>query len=198
MPPPERVRPRARAPSCHIGGNGGAAIDRRGGTCHPGGADAAAVRGADEARLLIDQEHVSPAGAAVGAYYLLRTGEAAACLGWYRELTQNFPAFPDFWVALGTASLQAERPAGECAHAFLRAAEAGVPCFREGLELLRDGIDMLRADDDPQVLVAALRDAALRYAPLLRALEPESPVTTWRCGETPDPPGVRRTSQESG
>lgn len=154
--------------------------------------ESATVRGGADARQLIDRERQSPAGAAVGAYYLLRTGEAVDVLDDYAALAHNFPLVPDFWVTWGWAQLHAGRPGVDAADAFLCAVDTGVPLYREGLELLRDGIDVLREDEaTPADRREALHAALLRLSPLLRALEPDCPVTTWRCGETPDPPSRR-------
>lgn len=150
--------------------------------------EAVEVRGSAHALELIDRERECPAAAAIGAYYLLRTGEAKDCLPWYEQLVQNFPQMPDFAVALGWALIQSHH-LGPARAVLLSVPGRGVPVYREGVVRLRDGIDVLRSEieTDSGPVSSELRSVLEWLTEILRNLRQDCPVTTWRCGDTPDP-----------
>jgi len=138
-------------------------------------AHASMIRGDAQARELIDREHQSPAGALIGAYYLVKTGEARRYVELLDELNQNFPELPDTAVALGSSLLQADAPRELIRGAFLQAASLGIPIYREGLRQLRAGLDFLFAEGHDDEIVAAIE--AIR--PHQMALHYDNAVTSW-------------------
>lgn len=135
------------------------------------------VRGNANAYELIHREHSDLAGALIGAYYLLRIGEAEDCLPLLEELAQNFPDTPDATIAFASALLQHGVAHPLARAGLLRAVTLGVPFYRDGLKRLRVGLDFFYAlsdgeDDDVRRAIEHIRpyQVALRY---------DNAVTSW-------------------
>jgi hypothetical protein len=142
-------------------------------------AHASMIRDNAPAYELIDRGHRSLAGALIGAYYLLRVGEARDCIELLRELWENFPYIPDAGVAYGSALLQADAEPESVHDVFLRAAALGIPLYRDGLRRLRAGLDhlfTLSNGKDSRVI-----DAIEAIRPFQMALRYDNAVTSWKC-----------------
>lgn len=160
--------------------------------------EADTVRDNAAAVELLDQELQSPAGAMIGAYYLLRTGEALEYVDWLRELAHNFPSSSDAWVVLACTLLHKdgnkEHVRQEAREILMHVMQLGLPAYREGVLLLREGLDWIRAGDQHDEEVASCIGAIRPYQAALRH---DTTVAAWRCGNTPEPLVVRERDSAS-
>jgi hypothetical protein len=140
-------------------------------------AHASIVRGNAQAYQLIHREHADLAGALIGAYYLLRTGEAGECLPLLEELSNNFAETPDATIAFASALLQHGALPQRARSLFLRAAWLDVPFYREGLKRLRAGLDFFYTLSEGEDREA--RHAIERIRPYQLALHYDNAVTSW-------------------
>lgn len=112
-----------------------------------------------EAEQLLFQKMVDPASAAIGGYFLLKTGELERMHNWARNLANLFQWFPDGLVLYAWQLIQ-DHSKGEgvsndtIKQLLLESLRRGVPVYTEGLRLLYEGINMLAFDEhtsDPEV-----------------------------------------------
>ena len=120
----------------------------------------------DLAEQVLYRKLNDPNTAALGGYYLLRTGELARLHSWPRNLADWIGWLPDGavirgWQLLrGASSSRGETPRQR----FLQAAQRGVPCYAEGLRLLVDGLKVVLRDNEGDQQVASALEVMGRYA----------------------------------
>ncbi len=126
----------------------------------------------EESRDLLRGKMENPYAACVGAYLLLRLGRFDEMRDWARNLANAFSAIPDGPVIWAT-QLQRESPASvaEIRTYLLRAVDAGLPVFSEGLRLLMDGLRLLGPDGrHARELVQEKAGAVLWSSPLTASI----------------------------
>jgi hypothetical protein len=112
------------------------------------------------------------AGAIVGSYCSLKMGAAQQWIHAIQELSEAFPAVPDFAIVLGWLQAQSNEMRG-AVESWIRAAEAGSPYYTIGSRLLADGIDAVAETDRRRLTY--LREIVRRRAALF---DPASPYPT--------------------
>jgi RES domain-containing protein len=142
----------------------------------------------DLATLLLDEKVDDPYAAAVGGYYLLRSGAPDERMrDWPANLADWMEWMSDGPIIRGWQLLRGAPPRdGETARKrFLQAVTRGLPVYTEGLRLLIDGLKVVArasAENDPDVLVCL--DQIGRYG---EATDWSRPVLTFE-GAAPDQP----------
>ena len=100
----------------------------------------------DAENLLLEKKK-DPIAAAVGGYYLLKTGELEYMHNWANNLANWFEWLPDGCIIHAWQMiLNRENQRSEIKERLLEAVERGIPVFTEGLRLLYDGLTMLSYD----------------------------------------------------
>lgn len=130
----------------------------------------------DQSERLLSDKFLDPYGAAVGAYFLLRSGERLAFPIWLRRLADEFPSLPDGAVIWAWYLIRQEQAIDEGLRYLRIAARRGTPVFAEGRRLLIDGL--YRAGEAGHEFLRRKPDAAQR---VIWA----SPLTAWREDEAP-------------
>ena len=116
----------------------------------------------NEAEQLLFQKMVDPASAAIGGYYLLKTGELERMHDWAKNLANRFEWFPDGLVLYAWQLIQDKNQTEGISNntikkLLLEVVRRGVPVYTEGLRLLYEGINMMAYEEDhsdPEVSVA--------------------------------------------
>ncbi|WP_264524029.1 hypothetical protein [Flavobacterium sp. N502536] len=103
----------------------------------------------DDAEDLLQEKISDPAAAAIGGYYLLKTGELLRMHNWAENLSRWFKWLPDghiiyAWQMIleNDTKTALEKNDRRIRNAFLSSMEAGMPVFSEGVRLLYDGLVM--------------------------------------------------------
>lgn len=100
----------------------------------------------DAENLLLEKKK-DPIAAAVGGYYLLKTGELEYMHNWANNLANWFEWLPDGCIIHAWQMiLNKGNQRSEIEKRLLEAVERGIPVFTEGLRLLYDGLTMLSYD----------------------------------------------------
>ena len=169
------------------------------------------VRSTLSAEQLLEAKFANPAGAVVGAYFLLRIGEAGDFLGWLERLATSFSELPDGGIAYAWALLSEKSGDDKLSEArafLLQAAARGMPVYDEGARLLFEGLTAISAETDPSdddlfpdarkrspASDTQVATVLARLQPYFRAQKRGLVQTCWRCGESPEP--LARTSPEA-
>lgn len=98
---------------------------------------------------LFEEKFEDPIAAVAGAYYLLRIEDwERVPIGWWQNLSRNFPWIPDtaivHCVRLLRAGLESDSARGEAIDLFKACLELGWPVYEEGLLLLQEAGSLLR------------------------------------------------------
>lgn len=153
----------------------------------------------DLAERLLYTKVSNPLGAAVGAYFLLRTGALEQLHDWTTHLAEWFEWLPDGAVIRSWHLIHAAR--GEAAHKdkldqarnlLLSASQRGLPVYTEGIRLLRDGL--LFFDRNSKHQDAEVRQA-LRYIGGFSAIINQSASTLTFTGARPADPSFWEPSE---
>lgn len=103
----------------------------------------------DDAEDLLQEKISDPIAAAIGGYYLLKTGELLRMHNWAENLSQWFSWLPDghiiyAWQMILENNTKAvfENNDRRIRNSLLRSMEDGMPIFSEGVRLLYDGLVM--------------------------------------------------------
>jgi hypothetical protein len=138
-----------------------------------------------------------PIGAAIGAYYLLFTGQLPDyATGWIDNLAQRFPWLPDAAVLKGWQTLNnpEDLESRGARQELLHAAKAGIPFFTVGLRRLYDGLRLIMHDPSAADLdgaaLDALQQAFNRVEEYAGAADFNSALTAYK-GIDPDSPTRR-------
>lgn len=104
---------------------------------------------AEMALSLFEEKFEDPIAAVAGAYYLLRLEEwERVPIGWWRNLSRNFPWIPDtaivHCVRLLRAGFESDSARVEAIDLFKACLELGWPVYAEGLLLLQEAGSLLR------------------------------------------------------
>lgn len=154
--------------------------------------DFAAARRLESAALaeeLLFGKQADPLSAAIGAYYLLRTGDYERLHDWSRNLASWFPWLPDgavvhaWWLIRARAA-----PFEEVRPWLLEAWRRGMPLYAEGLRLLSSATLLYREQQKVDEQWGKIANHIGYYA---AALAPNLPVTTF-FGATPESPSAVR------
>lgn len=139
-----------------------------------------------------------PIAATVGAYALLRMGEAEARGSWIENLAELFPWLPDGAVILG--ELRARMGEHELAQeALAMGLHRGLPIFTQGLDYLLDRADFYEstldrplADEERMTRLRILGMRADRWQPVVSwgAWHPARPDDITAPFRLPGPPGL--------
>jgi len=109
--------------------------------------EAKTLSNAKEAEELLYQKMQNPVTAAIGGYFLLKTGELARLHDWANNLANWFPLLPDGAIIHATQLLnkkeKTESDIDLIRKRLLQAAGAGIPVYSEGLRLLEKGLTQL-------------------------------------------------------
>ena len=118
---------------------------------------------ADQAREMVQEKMDDPFAAMVGAYLFLRTHQLDRLGSWVQNLATYFPAIPDGKVLRAWQLIHAgnEASEGEIRLLLHAAAGAGLPIYREGLNLLRDGLLLLGEPKDREAAEGLNRRAGV-------------------------------------
>ena len=141
---------------------------------------------AEMAELLLYRKMTDPNAAALGGYFLLRTGELDRLHSWPANLANwmqwmsDGPIIRGWQLMLGAPPRKSETPRGR----FLEAVERGLPVYAEGLRLLIDGLKALRRESPNDTQVATAVEA---IGPYSAAADWSEPVLTFT-GSHPDTP----------
>jgi hypothetical protein len=84
-----------------------------------------------------------PFAAALGAYLLLRLRRFDLMRAWARNLANGWPTLADGSVIWAWQQIHQRGSEPEIRDYLMRAANAGLPVFTEGLKLLNDGLRLL-------------------------------------------------------
>lgn len=159
-----------------------------------------------EARLLLDNDGEAkallygkvsnPCGAAIGGYYMLRTGELEEFAEWVANLANWIDWLPDgavihAWLLITRARRSAEDRSAQIAEARERLIEAvgrGIPVYTEGLRLLHSGLQIF--DAEAKGKDAEVAAALARVARTADAADWTTSTTTYT-GAAPEQPSLR-------
>jgi hypothetical protein len=136
-----------------------------------------------ERRLPASGEAGDPAGAALGAYVLLRLGPIERLRGWTGRLFEVARWLPDAGIVRAQQRLLEGAAAPELLSYVRAAVDAGPPIFAAGMRVLGDLLALLEAEApaDVRALSARIAVARSRWVPSV-------PFTTFETrGETEDP-----------
>jgi len=103
----------------------------------------------EEAERLLYAKNEDPAAAAIGGYYLLKTGALNKMHNWAENLANRFPYLPDGpiiharWLLLSSSSVFPQYQ--NIRRWVLEAIKRGMPVFTEGLRLLYETLIRLHA-----------------------------------------------------
>lgn len=152
--------------------------------------DASVVSQAVLAEELLYSKRSDPIAAAVGGYYLLRTGDLDRLHTWTENLANWTPWLPDgavirAWHLL----LESDDNVPEARNWFVEAVRRGVPVFTEGLRLLYDGLKQL--DEEAEGNDGEVREALFKTKKYAAVVDWYEPKTTFR-GHAPDTPTAQR------
>jgi hypothetical protein len=98
---------------------------------------------ADRAEQLLFSKMDDPFAAALGAYLLLRLRRFDLMRTWARNLANGWPTLADGSVIWAWQQIHQRGSEPEIRDYLMRAANAGLPVFTEGLKLLNDGLRLL-------------------------------------------------------
>lgn len=141
------------------------------------------LENAGAAEMMLYGKIADPSAAAIGGYYLLKTGDLDRLHNWTENLANWIDWMADGPVirawhvlkdaqATGTDKNAARKTARDY---FLGAVERGIPIYTEGLRLLRDGLNILSYDRDDAEVQTAKTQVDL-YA---QACDWSAPTTTF-------------------
>ncbi|WP_113924803.1 hypothetical protein [Cognataquiflexum aquatile] len=102
--------------------------------------------GAEDAERLLYQKMVDPVGAAIGGYFLLKTGELDRMHNWAQNLANRFQWMPDGAVIYGWQLIREDSKPENIKlirTQLIEAINRGIPIYTEGLRLLYEGLMML-------------------------------------------------------
>jgi hypothetical protein len=148
----------------------------------------------NQAEQLIEAKVRDPLAAAIGGYYLLRTGDLARFHGWPANLDNWFEWLPDGAVIHAWQLLQQakDQPAAELR--LIEATRRGLPIYTEGLRLLWEALRLLAApavpDATPSVNTPGLQEALAHVRPYASATDWTQALTTF-FGEDPTHPSIK-------
>lgn len=153
--------------------------------------DAKVIENAGAAEQMLYQKIANPSGAAIGGYYLLKSGDLDRLHDWTLNLADWIDWMADgpvirAWHVLKDARLHGKDRAETYAKArefLLKAVDRGIPVYTEGLRLLRDGINALSQNKDDAEAQAA-KAIVDRYT---ESCDWSAPTTTF-LGVRPDQP----------
>ncbi len=142
----------------------------------------------DAAELLYSKMR-DPAAAAIGGYFLLKTGELEKMHDWANNLADWFPWMPDGAIIHAWQVIQQGGPdlnIKAIRDRLIEAVNRGIPVYTEGLRLLYDGLTMLsfefkQQDETVEQAFARIKQY-MAYADM-------SQETTTFTGIYPDHPG---------
>ncbi|WP_298739133.1 hypothetical protein [uncultured Chitinophaga sp.] len=142
-----------------------------------------------DAEGLLYSKMQDPAAAAIGGYFLLKTGELQKMHDWANNLANWFNWMPDGAIIHAWQLIQeggANINIKTIRQRLIDAVNRGIPIYSEGLRLLYDGLTMLsfefKRDDQPV-------EAALSRVKQYMAYADMSQETTTFTGAYPDQPG---------
>lgn len=143
-----------------------------------------------QAQRLFQDKMASPEGAAAAGYFLLRVGQQESIADWPANFAAWFGWLPDSSVIHAWQLLRRPGvPDRDLARLrLLQAADAGVPCYTEGLRLLLQGLQALAGESPDD---AAVADALARVREYAAACDWEAVHTTY-WAVRPDTPGLER------
>lgn len=149
---------------------------------------------AKDAEELLYSKIEAPASAAIGGYYLLKSGELEKLHDWANNLANWFTWMPDGAIIHAWQMIQQGTGNSNITpirNRFLEAVNRGVPIYSEGLRLLYEGLTMLSFElkkEDTAIEMALKRIKAYMNAADL------SQETTTYVGTYPDQPGFDNKS----
>lgn len=131
-----------------------------------------------------------PASAAIGGYFLLKTGELEKMHDWANNLADWFSWMPDGAIIHAWQMIQEGGPGiniPAIRNRFIEAVNRGIPIYTEGLRLLYDGLNMLSFEFKQK---DKLVEEALSRIKQYMAYADMSQETTTFTGTYPDQPGA--------
>ncbi len=156
--------------------------------------DISRAKSLDEAEDLLYKKIEDPASAAIGGYFLLKTGKLEKMHDWANNLADLFSWMSDGCVIHAWQLIQQDQKVYGplnitlIRQRLLEAVQRGIPIYSEGLRLLNEGLMMLsfdlKGDADIEAALKKIK-SYLCYADL-------SQETTTFTGTSPDEPGAGR------
>ncbi|MCC6448024.1 MAG: hypothetical protein IT215_05000 [Chitinophagaceae bacterium] len=160
--------------------------------------EAKSLSNAKEAEKLLYNKTVNPVAAAVGGYFLLKTGELELLHNWANNLANWFPWLPDGAVIHATQLLNKREKTLKdidlIRKRLLQAVHSGIPIYTEGLRLLGKGLTQLwyhSEQKDSNIL-----KARIRIGDYLEATDLSQETTTF-IGISPSEPGRKPLENKS-
>ncbi|WP_298540235.1 hypothetical protein [uncultured Aquimarina sp.] len=134
----------------------------------------------------------NPTAAAIGGYYLLKTGEIDRLHNWAENLANWMPWMSDGSIIWAWQLIKEGRNSGnmniiEIKSRFLEATKRGIPLYTEGLRLLWKGLKMLVDNDTADSKIEAALKVVEKYA---EAADWTTTTTTFN-GVAPQQPGKK-------
>ncbi len=120
---------------------------------------------AHKAETMFQQKQLDPSAAAVGAYLLLRLRRFDLMRDWARNLADWWPELADGAIIWAWQQIHQRGDEQEIKSYLLRAADAELPVFSQGLKMLTDGLHLLSGESIGK--------------PKLGSLSEESGVVQW-------------------
>ncbi len=148
---------------------------------------------ADIAEQMLRDKRINPTGAAIGGYYLLRTGALLRLHDWPNNLANWVAWLPDGAVIHAWQLLRqsVETEQTRARERLLQACERGIPVYTEGVRLLIDGLELFadnaRAQNRPDEEVEQALQKIRQYA---TAMDWNQRLTTFY-GTDPETPSLR-------
>lgn len=150
----------------------------------------------EDAEAVLHDKMIDPAGAAIGGYFLLKTGELDRLHNWADNLANWFPWMPDGAVIHGWQLIhQGAQPntMPMIRNRFIEAVNRGIPLYTEGLRLLYEGLTMLSYNFEQKDKAVQQAFARIKKYMCVADLSQENTTFT---GSYPDQPGMNTLKDE--
>ena len=155
--------------------------------------EAKTLSNATEAEELLNQKMLNPVTAAIGGYFLLKTGELERLHNWANNLANWFPWLPDGAIIHAIQLLnKKEKTISDIdliRKRLLQAAGNGIPVYSEGLRLLEKGLTQIWYHSDQKD--NEIKKAYNRIGKYLEVTDFSQETTTF-IGISPSEPGRPR------
>lgn len=143
-----------------------------------------------DAESLLQSKMIDAASAAIGGYFLLKTGDLERMHDWANNLANWFPWMPDGSIIHAWQMIQQGVSTPDIIpvirNRFLEALNRGIPVYTEGMRLLYEGLNMLSYELKKED--KAVEQALSRVKQYMCFIDLSQETTTYT-GAYPDKPG---------
>jgi len=145
----------------------------------------------EQAEDLLYSKMSDPSGAAVGGYYLLKTGALERMHNWANNLANMFPWMPDGAIIHAWQLVKGKndrlKNIDTIRKRLLEAAGSGLPVYTEGLRLLHEGLKLLSFHTERSD--TAIEETLVKTKRYVEYADMSEETTTFT-GISPDMPGI--------